>query len=259
MFLRPKLVRAALAVMVCVGAGTPVRAASCKGPEALETRLAAHPDAPTQTELGVWFDQNGQTACAVESYRAALKIDPHFRPAIDRLAKALIASGDYSSAISLLRSAPRDEDLTLDLATVYGKAGMAEDASETLVRAVKANPSSAKLTSALVVLLGSNNQLDDAYRLASHFYQLHPHDLEAEKLYLRVLVATNQTLQARPMAGKLLAEYPHDGELLYLNAVLEQKAGEFAKAKEHFEQAIALAPDYAEARYDLGVVLARLQ
>ena len=110
-----------------------------------------------------------------------------------------------------------------------------------------------------MVLLASNNNLDDAYRLAEHFYQVHPHDLDAEKLYLRVLVATNQTLQAQPLARKLLAAYPHDGELLYRNAVLEQKAGDYSKAKEHFEQAVALAPDYAEARFDLGVVLARLQ
>ena len=111
-----------------------------------------------------------------------------------------------------------------------------DEASETLVRAVKANPLSAKLTMRLVVLLASNNHLDDCYRLAEHFYQSHPHDLDAEKLYLRVLVATNQTLQAQPLARKLLAAYPHDGELLYLNAVLEQKAGDYAKAKEHFEQ-----------------------
>ena len=110
-----------------------------------------------------------RAACAVESYRAALKVDPHFRPAIDRIAKALIASGDYSAAITMLRSASRDEEITLDLATAYGKAGMPDDASETLVRAVKANPSSAKLTSALVVLLASNDQLDDAYRLAGPF------------------------------------------------------------------------------------------
>jgi Flp pilus assembly protein TadD len=259
MFLRPKLASCALAAAVCTGSGLPVWAASCKGPEALETRLAAHPDGQTQTELGVWFDQKGETACAVESYRAALKIDPHFGPALDRLAKSLIAGGDYSSAISLLHAAPRDEELTLDLATAYGKAGMPENASDILVRAVKANPASAKLTNALVVLLASNNHLDDAYRLAEHFYQLHPHDLGAEKLFLRVLVATNQMLQAQQLARKLLTAYPQDGELLYLNAVLEQKDGEYAKAKEHFEQAIALAPDYAEARFDLGVVLARLQ
>jgi Flp pilus assembly protein TadD len=259
MLLHPKLVKAALAAVICWGASVASRAASCKGPEALETRLAAHPDAQVQTELGDWFVQHGQAACAAESYRAALKIDPHFRPALDRMAKGLIASGDYSAAINLLHSVPRDEEMTLDLATAYGKAGMANEASETLVRAVKASPSSAKLTSALVVLLAGNNNLDDAYRLAEHFYQTHPHDLEAEKLYLRVLVATNQTLQAQPLARKLLAANPHDGELLYLNAVLEQKAGDYAKAKEHFEQAVSLAPDYAEARYNLGVVLARLQ
>jgi Flp pilus assembly protein TadD len=259
MFLRPKLVKAALTAAVFLATGFTASAASCTGPEALETRLAAHPEAQTYTELGDWFQQNGQSPCAVDSYRAALKIDPHFRPAIDRMAKSLIASGEYPAAINLLHSAPRDEELTLDLATAYGREGMADEASETLVRAVKANRSSAKLTNALVVLLASNNHLDDAYRLAEHFYQAHPHDLEAEKLYLRVLVATNQTLQAQPLARKLLAAYPHDGELLYLNAALEQKAGEYAKAKDHFEQAVALAPDYAEARFDLGTVLARLQ
>jgi Flp pilus assembly protein TadD len=259
MFLRPKLVKAALAIAVFLAAGLSASAASCTGSEELETRLAAHPDAQAYTELGDWFQHTGQLPCAAESYRSALKTDPHFRPAIDRTAKLLIASGDYFGAISLLHSAPRDEELTLDLANAYGKAGMADQASDTLVRAVKANPSSAKLTGALVVLLAGNDHLDDAYRLAEHFYQMHPHDPEAEKVYLRVLVATNQTLQAQPLARKLLVAYPHDGELLYLNAVLEQKAGEYGKAKEHFEQAVALAPEYAEARFDLGVVLARLQ
>jgi len=259
MSLRPKLVKTALTALVFLGAGVGGRAATCTGPEALETRLGAHPDAQIQTDLGDWFVQHGQPTCAEELYRAALKVDPHFRPAIDRMAKGLIAGGDYSAAIALLHSAPRDEEMTLDLATAYGKAGMADEASETLVRAVKANPSSARLTSALIVLLAANNHLDDSYRLAEHFYQAHPHDLAAEKLYLRVLVATNQTLQAQPLARKLLAAYPHDGELLYLNAVLEQKAGDYARAKEHFVQAVALAPDYAEARFDLGVVLARMQ
>jgi Flp pilus assembly protein TadD len=257
MLLRPKLVKAALGLVFGAGAWASTQA-SCSGPEALQSKLAAHPEAQSYTELGGWFEQEGQPACAAEAYRAALKIDPRFRPALDRLAKSLIAGGDSSGAIALLRSAPRDEDLTLDLATAYGKAGMADDASETLVRAVKANPGSAKLTSALVVLLAANKQLDDAYQLAEHFYKLHPHDLDADKLYLRVLVATNQA-PARPLARKLLAEYPHDGELLYLNAVLEQKAGEFVPARDHFQQAVALAPDYADAHYNLGVVLARLQ
>ena len=175
------------------------------------------------------------------------------------MAKSLIANGDYSGAIKLLHLGSRDVDMTLDLATAYAKAGMPEEASKALVNGVKANPASAKLTNALVILLANNNHLDDAYRLAEHFYQTHPHDLDAEKVFLRVLVATNQTLQAQPLARKLLADYPHDGELVFLNGVLEQKAGDYSKAKEHLEQALILAPDYAEARFDLGVVLARLQ
>ena len=221
--------------------------------------VAAHPDAQTYTELGGWFEQKGQSACAVESYRAALKIDPHFRPAIDRLAKSLIARGDYSSAISLLKSAPRDEDLTLDLATAYGKAGMVDEASETLVRAVKANPASAKLTNALVILLANNNHLDDAYRLANISTRCIRTIWRRGNCICGCWWRPTRRFRRSRWRGSCWLQYPHDGELLYLNAVLEQKAGEFAKAKEHFQQAIALAPDNAEARFDLGVVLARLQ
>ena len=132
MFLRPKLVRAALTIAVFLATGFTASSASCTGSEALETRLAAHPDAQTYSELGDWFHRKGQSTCSLDSFRAALKIDPHFRPAIDRMAKSLIAGGDYSAAINLLRSAPRDEELTLDLATANGRAGMADEASTRL-------------------------------------------------------------------------------------------------------------------------------
>jgi len=260
MFISPKLafVKAGIAFAAIVGMGCTCWAASCTGPEALEAKVQAAPSAMAYTELGSWFEQHGQAPCALESYRAAVKIDPHSRIALDRLAKSLIAGGDPSGAIALLKSAQRDEELTLDLASAYEKAGMAEKASDTLVAALRANPSSARMTNALILILANHGHLEDAYQLAEKFAALHPHDADAQKVYLRVLVATNQAT-ALPLARKLLAASPRDAELLFLNAVLELKAGEFSAARGHLEQSIAMNPDVAESRYNLGLALARLQ
>src|SRR5271163_594671 len=259
MFISPKLalVKAGLAFVAFVGVSA-CRAASCTGPEVLEAKTRVNPSATAYTELGSWFDQHGQASCALESYRTAVKIDPHSRIALDRLAKSLIASGDSSAAIALLKSAPRDEELTLDLASAYEKVGMPEKASDTLVAALRANPSSARMTNALILILANHGHLEDAYQLAEKFAALHPHDADDQKVYLRVLVATNQAT-AQPLARKLLAASPRDAELLFLNGVLELKAGELSAARGHLEQSIVINPDVAESRYNLGLALAKLQ
>ena len=247
-----------LAFAACLGTWASLRADSCTTPVALEAKAHTNPSAEVDAEIGAWFEQQGQSACAIQSYRAALKADPRSERALDGLARSLIAAGDSATAIELLQAGPRDERLTLDLASAYEKAGAPEKASDILVRALRANPDSAPMTSAEVVLLANNGHPEDAYRLAERFAQLHPHDMDAQKLHLRVLVATNQATAAT-LARKLLALAPRDGELLYLNGVVEQKAGEFFEARGHLEQAIAVHPNFAEPRYSLGLVLARLQ
>jgi tetratricopeptide (TPR) repeat protein len=258
MFMYRRLVKAGLVLLTTLVTCAACRAASCIGPDALEAKVHANPSATAYGELGQWFQQQNQSSCAIDAYRAAFKADPRSRAALHALAQSLIASGDYTSAIDLLRTSPHDEESTLDLASAYSGAGRLDDAFQTLTRALRTNPSSARLTGALVVVLANHGQLDDAYRLSEKFAASHPHDPEAQKLLLRVLVATNGA-DAQPLAHKLLAASPHDSELLYLSGVLERKAGEFAPARGHLEKAIALTPNYAESHYNLGIVLARLQ
>ncbi len=214
-----------------ITAGYSARAASRERPQAPEAELRANPPKPA----------------------------PKSPAALDGLAKSLIARGDYAAAIKLLRTAPRDEALTVDLADAYDKSGDSGEASKILLRGLRATPASARLTGALVVFLASHGQLEDAYRLAERFAKLHPAQVDAQKIYLRVLVATNDSTAARPLARKLLSASPRDGELLYLTGLLERKAGEFAAARDHLRESIAIAPDFADSRYNLGISLARLQ
>src|SRR5258708_6938162 len=51
-------------------------AAPCTGPQDLQAKLRIQPDAETYVQLGGWFGDRNQFACAVEAYRAALKLEP---------------------------------------------------------------------------------------------------------------------------------------------------------------------------------------
>jgi Flp pilus assembly protein TadD len=229
----------------------------CTAPAALEAKLHGGNTGAAYSSLGDWFALHNQSACAAEAYRTALKADPRSTAAMHGLATSLIAGGDADGAVQLLRKAPHTEEFSVDLAAAYSREGKLDEAFQTLTSALKTYPSSARLTGALVVVLANHGQLDDAYRLAEKFSQQHPRDAEAQKVYLRVLVATNDA-GAAPMARKLLTAEPHDGELLYLNGVLENKAGAYSSARGHLEEAIAITPNYPESHYNLGIVLSKL-
>jgi tetratricopeptide (TPR) repeat protein len=317
--------KAGIELAVCLI--TPFAGAACAGPQALEDKVHAHADVSSYSELGFWFGDHGQYSCAVETYKAALKLDPrspdllyllglslysshhaqeavaplqqsvHLKPevlkphlilafalsqlkrseeakaqweaalqidphsttALDGLAKLLIADGNYRFAIELLRPAPPDENLMLDLAEAYDNAGLLNDAADMLTAAVRANPSSLPLSSALVTVLVRQTHFEDAAKLAEKSINLHPHDIGAQILYLHMLVLNDDVTPAQPLARKLLAVAPHDFGVLYLNGVLERESGQYAAARGHLQAAVALNPNHYNSRYNLGVVLAQLK
>jgi len=195
---------------------------------------------------------------ARSEWEAALRID-HLSPeALDGMSKSLMAQGDYISAIELLRDAPHNETLTLDLTRAYDLAGNIDEAKKTLEQAVRVSPTSSPLSAALVMIYARQANFEKAAQLAAKSVQLHPRDLGAQKLYLHVLVLNDDVKQAQPLARKLLAGSPHDFEVLYLNGVLERESGQYPAARSHLEEAVTLDPTHYNARYNLGVVLAEL-
>ena len=192
-------------------------------------------------------------------WEAALRIDHLSIEALDGMSKSLMAQGDYPAAIELLKDAPHNETLTLDLALAYGKARMLDKAVDVLTQALKRNPSSMSLTTALVTVYVNQVHYENAVNLAAKSARAHPGNFEAQKLYLRVLVLNGDFVPARPLARKLLAAHPHDFDCLYLSGILENQGGEFAAARTHLEAAIDLDPNYYNAHYNLGLVLAELK
>jgi Flp pilus assembly protein TadD len=192
-------------------------------------------------------------------WRAAVGLDPKSTIALNGLSNILINKGDFASAISLLSKVPLDETLALDLALALGKSGRLDEAANTLTRALQTHPQSLALTTGLVTVLVNQARYQDAELLAKKIMVMRPNDIAAQRLYLRVAVLNSDAASARPLGQKLLASAPHDFELLYLNGILERKAGEYEAARRHLEEAVGLQNDHGGAHYELGVTLVQLR
>lgn len=251
--------RVAFLGVACLGTGLTAQAETCTGPAPLEARLHAYPTAQGYAILGDWFSENHQANCAVEAYQTALKMDPVSKKTLHGMAKIQIAAGDYGAVIRRLRAVSLDENLALDLATAYRMADMFDDAQKVLSDGLKSYPNSDGLTGALVSLDIHVGHNEAAQGLAEIQARQKPQDIEAQRTYLRTLIINGKNETAAPLGRKLLTMAPRDAELLFLNGMLEREAGDFAAARKHLEESVALNPDFYNSHYNLGVVLEQLQ
>ena len=105
--------KTALLINVCLGAGlgAPAYATeSCKGPQQLEVKIHAHPDAPTYTQLGMWFGDRNQYDCATEAFRTALKFEPGSAQLYYLVGLSLYSSGQTEEAVSALQQSIKLND-----------------------------------------------------------------------------------------------------------------------------------------------------
>jgi tetratricopeptide (TPR) repeat protein len=218
-------------------------------PAALKTRLI----------LATALDHLQRRSEARVQWEGALAIDPKSTIALDGLSKSMVASGDFASAIRLLRAAPSNEQLAVDLAYAYGRAGMLSQAAETLTGALRAAPSSLRISNALATVYANQQRFQDATDLLKETLRIHPEDEEAQRVYLRVLVLTGNGDDARPLAANLLARDPDNSDALNLNGILEFRAQDFDAARKHLEGAVASNPNDSSSRYYLGLTLAHLE
>ncbi|HEY6447441.1 MAG TPA: tetratricopeptide repeat protein [Acidobacteriaceae bacterium] len=208
--------------------------------------------------LGSVYVHVSRLAEAEAQWRAALAIDPKSAMALDGLSDALMDQQKFDAVIALLRSAPLDEKLTLELAAAYSQAGLPVQAVDTVSKAMKTYPDSVPLANTLVSLYIKVTRTLDAEKLAEQTYKAHPDDVGVQLAYLHSLVLNGDWTPAGPVGKKLLTETPHDFETLYLNGVLERQEGDYAAARDHLAEAVTLQPNHGSAHANLGIALARL-
>ncbi len=217
--------------------------------------------------LGAAFDRSHEITAAEIEWRAALAIDPKSTVARTALSKDLLAQKDYGSEVALLRgpvdskqSTPTlSEDLTLDLGLAYGQLGMLQDANSLLRAAFHAHPASLPLAKALAATLVLQARKEEAAGVLEAAMKHHPADLGVKLLYLRILVMQDESEKAQQLGRQLLKAAPRNWEVLYLNGILERRAGDYTAARDNLEKAVALNSDHYESRRNLGSVLVQLK
>jgi tetratricopeptide (TPR) repeat protein len=201
----------------------------------------------------------GREKEAFAEWQVALRIDRNSKMALDGIAKILLAAGDNETVIAQLSGLQLDENLTLDLAIAYGRAGQLDDAARVLNQGLTTSPNSTTLTSSLVSVYVKQLRLKEADNVAEQLARRNPGDIEPQRVYLQVLVLNAENQTALPLAHKLLARVPHDADFLYLSGVLERATGDFAAARKHLEAAVTLDPGRYSTRFNLGCTLEQLQ
>jgi tetratricopeptide (TPR) repeat protein len=111
----------------------------------------------------------------------------------------------------------------------------------------------------MTVVLVKQQRYQDAINLLQHEVKANPGNVDVQVLLFRALVLTNHIDAARPMGPKLLEVRPKDSEVLYLNGIVYRSIGDYPKAKEVLEQAVAIDPNFFNSRYNLGMVLVFLK
>jgi tetratricopeptide (TPR) repeat protein len=243
-----------LEALALVGAGQPPAAIA-----PLQESIRLQPDvAKPHLLLAEVYEQSGNYEESDVQWRQALAIDPHSEIALEGLSSALLARKDYIGVIGLLQHAPRTETLTLHLAEALEALNYFDGANDVLLEAMKLSPDSLPLANAESVVLIKKRSYLEAVKLLGYMTARHPGNRQAEMQFLRILVLTQHNDIARPLGLKLLAQTPHDWEVLYLNGVLDHAVGDYANAKTHLEESVALAPEFFYSRYYLGVLLVTL-
>lgn len=216
-------------------------------------------DVRARLALGVAYHQLGRAGDAESAWQGVLALDPNSTTALDWLAKARIADGQFGAAIELLSSAPPDEDLVLDLALAYSESGEFDKAANTLNAALAKSPSAVRISSALATVYVQSHRYQDATNLIRATLKAHPGDAGTKLLYLRLLVLQDDDADAQPIARQMLAEHPQDFNALYLSGVVENDEQQYEVAVEHLQAAARLNPNHYDVRFNLGSAYAHLK
>ncbi|MGC2639660.1 MAG: tetratricopeptide repeat protein [Acidobacteriaceae bacterium] len=268
-------------------AGASARAA-CTGPQALEAKVRAHPTAAAWAELGNWFGDQKQFACAAEALRSAVRLDPKsaqltyllglayyeqekFDDAVPPLQRSVATDGTALKPHLLLASAlmhisqPQDaaEQWRASLAIDSGNSMAMHGLSECYVL-MGSFPDeiellkSAKLDDHLAVDLAiayTNTQAyDDAVKTLTTGLAASPNSVELSNALVAVYLKISDTDLAERTAQKCYQAHPddHSAQVSYMRTLIFN--GDWGPARPLAKQLMAEDAHSFDTLYLVGIL-----
>lgn len=238
-------VKSTLLLAVCFSAGF-AAAAACSGPPALQAKLRAHADAQSYIDLGTWFGDHSNYDCALETFRAALKLEPGSAQIYYLVGLTLLSAGHVEDAIEplkrsifllpevvkphLLLGAAYDQLHRSDEAKAQWQAALQIDPHSTealdavsksllndgdyasVIELLRPVPYNEDLTLDLALAYGKSKMLDEAAQLLTKALRAHPASLRLSSALTTVLINQVHYQEAGKVAKEAALRHPHDLE-----------------------------------------------
>jgi Flp pilus assembly protein TadD len=212
--------------------------------------------------LGVLYQQNGESAKAVESIEQALAIAPGNHVAHSNLGLAYQALNRLDKAEASLRRAvalrPDWDRAHNNLGTVMQAAGQLADAEACFAMALQLNPSSAEALNNLGSLCKDCGQLAEAERFYRRALTIDSTMPETWKNLGQALQQSQRFHEAGECYQKALDLRPGDANVLNDIGTIHQARAELMDAERCFKLALQSDGTLVEAMCNLGDVLRRL-
>jgi tetratricopeptide (TPR) repeat protein len=229
---------------------------------ALELRKASRlrpGTAQIHAALGAALNQLHQTDAAIAEFRTVLRSDPKSVAALDGLSKALIVQKKYSEAVALLRNAPDEEPLQLDLAVAYSGEANTDVAAQILSSLLAKDPANLQAQINLGLVFAGASRYDEAEEALRKAAVLSPDNPSVLTPLAMVLSRLDRKDEAIEYLRKVCAFEPSSPDAhLNLGIALADKV-QLNNALDEFSETIRLAPGMAAAHYNKGRLLLDMQ
>jgi tetratricopeptide (TPR) repeat protein len=212
-------------------------------------------------ELGCYVMQQGKTAEAVQDFQDAIRADPYYGGAYDRLGLALAGEGRPKEALpqyqSALRLNPRDADALANMGMALASLNDLADAVACFHKALEIEPDAPEMLNDLGLALAAGGRFDEAIQQYQAALQINPDDPDAEANMGVALASKGQLTEAIACYRKSLEIQPDTAEVMdNLGGALAAQ-GRFDDAIEQYRHAVSVQPGSYMTFHNLGLALAQ--
>jgi tetratricopeptide (TPR) repeat protein len=195
--------------------------------------------------------QRGDTAAAIEKYRAMLKLAPHLAPAYNNLGMLYFNDHDYANAAQVLK---HGLDLNPDMPTASALLGMSyhemgdyEKAEPLLEAAVRVNPSDDNLQMALAHNLVDLGNYEAATPYLRSYLERNPKDQQAWYLLGKTYLQLSEDA-----LGKINQIDPNSVTAHIVAGEIDESMHNYDGALVEYKKAVDLAPRQSGTHEHMG-------
>jgi putative PEP-CTERM system TPR-repeat lipoprotein len=216
-----------------------------------------------QAAVGHAWLLQGDLLLARTATDRALSTAPQSAPARLMRARLAVSYGDSETALqwldALLADAPFDDKAWAVKGDLLQRLpGRQAEAVAALTRSIEANPQQTYARAALVTQLLAEHRIDAARAQWAGLHRVAPQHASTALLEARLAIADGQFARARELYQQLLQAWPDDFKLLVAAGENELRLQAALQAEAHLAKASALVPQDASARRLLAQAQVRL-